>query len=336
MHFQEIKVLMLLWSIPLLALLYVYSFRKRESLLRVFCREEASLKRLLPAGLKKRRITKALLVISAFIFLILALARPQWGFQWVKVTRKGVDIVIALDVSRSMTARDVDPSRLERAVREVTDLLGMLQGDRIALVAFAGSSFIECPLTLDYQAFRLFLNAVGPDLIPVPGTAIGSAITTALSAFDRKADTSRAVILITDGENLRGHPLKAAQRARKAGVKIFTIGVGSREGAPIPRSGTGGGFKKDSDGNLVLTRLDEKTLEQIALTTGGSYVRSVTGDMDLKTIYQKGIRKEMKLTELGEKRRKKWKERFQWPLFAAVLSLVMEAMVQEKGEEKIR
>ncbi|NOY53388.1 MAG: VWA domain-containing protein [Deltaproteobacteria bacterium] len=273
-------------------------------------------------------------MVVAIALSIVALARPRWGFRWEEIRRRGVDIVVALDVSQSMMATDVDPNRLERAKRKIQDLLTMLRGDRIGLVAFAGSSFIQCPLTLDYGAFRIFLDGLSPDLIPVPGTAVARAIETSLTAFDPKLRTSKAIILITDGEDHGGNPLSAAKKAKEAGVKIFTIGIGKREGAPIPLAGPGGGFKKDHSGNLILTRLDEETLKKIALTTGGAYVHSVTGDMDLQSIYLKGIRMGMKQTELATRRKKRWTERFEWPLMAAVFLLIAEGFLREGGREE--
>jgi Ca-activated chloride channel family protein len=197
-------------------------------------------------------------------------------------------------------------------------------------VAFAGSSFVHCPLTLDYGAFEIFLDALSPDLIPVPGTDLAGAIRTARGLFDREQSRSKAVILITDGEDLEGRARKEAEAAKQEGVKIFTIGIGSEQGAPIPLSGEEGGFKKDSRGDLVLTKLDASALQEIALTTGGIYVHSVSGDMDLKEIYLKGIRQGMEQVELTSTRQKKWKERFQWPLLGAVLLLVMEGLLSDR------
>jgi len=334
MHFKNAQLLLLLWLVPLLGLFYLWSFKSRDRCLRTFCNNPALLPRLLHGVHRKRQRMKAALIVVAIALSIVALARPRWGFRWEEIRRRGVDIVVALDVSQSMMATDVDPNRLERAKRKIQDLLTMLRGDRIGLVAFAGSSFIQCPLTLDYGAFRIFLDGLSPDLIPVPGTAVARAIETSLTAFDPKLRTSKAIILITDGEDHGGNPLSAAKKAKEAGVKIFTIGIGKREGAPIPLAGPGGGFKKDHSGNLILTRLDEETLKKIALTTGGAYVHSVTGDMDLQSIYLKGIRMGMKQTELATRRKKRWTERFEWPLMAAVFLLIAEGFLREGGREE--
>ena len=255
--------------------------------------------------------------------------QPRWGFQWEDIKRQGIDIMVAIDVSQSMLAEDIKPSRLERAKRKVYDLCRMLEGDRIGLIAFAGTSFVQCPLTLDYGAFKIFLDYLEPDLIPVPGTAIGQAIRAAINSFSRRERTSKALIIITDGEDHEGNPLEAAQEAKKEGIRIFTIGVGQEGGAPIPMKDGSGGFKKDERGELVLSRLDEAALQKIALETGGSYVRSVTGDLDLNKIYQEDIRGTIEKKELLSTRKKRWEERFQWFLFAAILLLGIEFFMRE-------
>ena len=208
----------------------------------------------------------------------------------------------------------------------------MMQGDRIGLVAFAGTSFLQSPLTLDYGAVRIFLDELDTDLIPVPGTAIGEAIKKSTEAFDTKNKKSRVLILITDGEDHLGNPLEMAKKASEAGIKIYTIGIGKLEGAPIPDRRRGG-FKKDSNGNVVLTQLDESTLQKMALNTGGSYVRSITGDLDLEKIY-KDITKKVEAKELVSGKRKRFEERFQWPLMMALLLLILEVFVKERKKQK--
>jgi Ca-activated chloride channel family protein len=260
------------------------------------------------------------------------LAEPRYGFTWEEVKREGVDIVVALDVSDSMLVEDAETggklSRLERAKREITDLLRLLEGDRIGLVAFAGTAFVECPLTLDYGAAEIFLDAIDTDLIPVKGTALGPALRTAMEAFEGASHPSRAIVLITDGEDHTGQALQAATEAKAAGVRIFTIGIGRDEGAPIPAPG--GGFRRDRGGEIILSRLDETTLQKIALETGGSYVRSVTGDVDLEKIYAQGIKATMEDQELGSRRRQRWEERFQWVLGLALLALMLEPLISER------
>ena len=327
--------LWLLWLGPALLLFYVYAFRARARLLGRFASREM-LPDLVAGVSRPRRRLKAVLVLVAVLALVTSLAQPRWGFVWEEIHREGVDIVVALDVSDSMLVRDAEAggelSRLERARREIADLLQRLEGDRIALVAFAGSAFLELPLTLDYSAAALFLEAMEPDLIPVKGTAIGEALRVSLEAFDRVVQAgsrkSRAIILITDGEDHLGEAQEAAEAAAEAGVRIFAIGIGRDEGAPIPRES--GGFRTDRQGEIVLSRLDEAALQRIALTTGGRYVRSVTGDVDLEQIYAQGIKAQLEDQELGSSRQQRWEERFQWLLVVALLALMFEPLIGER------
>jgi len=332
MRFGNVTYLLLLWLIPGLILFYIYAFRKKDKYIKMFC-EATLFRQLTPEVSRRRQVFKAFLLILCIIFCILALTRPKWGFHWEEIKRKGVDIVICVDVSASMLAEDIKPNRLERAKRKIHDLINLLQGDRIGLVAFAGTSFVQCPLTLDYGACKIFLDYLDTDLIPVQGTALGEAIRTATGSFRKGERKSRVIILITDGEDHEGNPLEAAQVAKKEGIKIFAIGIGKESGAPIPDP-NGGGLKKDSGGGLILSKLDEVTLQKIALETGGGYVRSVTGDMDLEKIYLEDIKKNIEQKELESTRRKQWEERFQWPLFLALLFLGLEAFYGEKRKVK--
>lgn len=328
MKFAHSSHLFLLWLVPALIFFYLYAFRKKEKLIKIFCGETLYAE-LVPSVSRGRQKLKASLVVCSLGFLVISLMQPQWGFQWEDIKRQGIDVMVAIDVSQSMLAEDIKPSRLERAKRKVYDLCRMLEGDRIGLIAFAGTSFVQCPLTLDYGAFKIFLEYLEPDLIPVPGTAIGQAIRTAINSFSRRERTSKALIIITDGEDHEGTALEAAQEAKKEGVKIFTIGVGQEGGAPIPMKDGSGGFKKDERGEMVLSKLDEATLQKIALETGGSYVRSVTGDLDLNKIYQQDIKGSIEKKELLSTRKKRWEERFQWFLFAAILLLGSEFFMRE-------
>ncbi|RJP67587.1 MAG: VWA domain-containing protein [Candidatus Abyssobacteria bacterium SURF_17] len=274
-----------------------------------------------------RRNIKFALFIAAAVFLVVSLLGPRWGFHWEEVRRRGVEIVIALDTSESMLSRDLQPNRLERSKREVYDLIKMLRGDRVGLVVFAGGAFLQCPLTLDYGACLMFLDYIDTAIVPQKGTNLAEAITKAVSAFDAKGRTSKAIILISDGGNLQGDPMAAAQDAKRKGIKIYAIGVGREdEEAPIPLEG---GFKY-SDGKMVTTKLEDETLRDIALATGGIYVRSVTGDLDLEKIYYEEINKKMEKGEFESSRRKRWEERFQWPLFVAVAFLFAEACIGER------
>jgi Ca-activated chloride channel family protein len=331
----ESRWLWLLWLVPLLLAFNLFVSRAKARALARFA-DAGMLERLSSGVSRPRQLLKAALILIALAACLLALAQPRWGFTWQEVKRQGVDIVVALDVSDSMLVEDAGGggslSRLERAKREIVDLLRLMEGDRIALIAFAGTAFVECPLTLDYGAAEIFLDAFDTDLIPVKGTDLGAALRTAVSAFDGGSQPSRAVILITDGEDHGGQALAAAQAAKQAGVRVFTIGIGRDQGSPIPDGA--GGLRRDREGNLILSRLDEPTLQRIALDTGGRYVRSVTGDLDLEQIYSQGIKATLEDRELGSSRQRRWEERFQWLLAIALLALMLEPLISERARSR--
>lgn len=329
MRFGDPLYFYLFWCLVPLIFFMVWGMRKKQQLTLKFCGNPL-LTKLVHPGVEKRHRSKTIFVVLAILFLILALTRPRWGYQWEDLHQRGVDVIVALDVSSSMLAEDIKPNRLERAKRKISDLLDMMEGDRIGLVAFAGTSFVQCPLTLDYGAARIFLSAIDTQLIPIQGTALGNAITTSVKAFRTQEKKSKALILITDGEDQTGKALSAAKSAGEQGVKIYTIGIGGEIGAPLPNLSGTGGFRKNQQGEVILSKLDETTLQQIALETGGSYVRSVTGDIDLNTIYKDQIKKHIEKKELKSERRKIWQERFQWFIFIALICLVAETCLSEK------
>jgi len=319
MTFADIHMLYLIWLVPVVVALFVWGAVRRRRILSTFA-SVRSQDSILPEQTTSRRRVKAALMVLSVLFLILALAGPRYGYVWQEVERKGVDIIVALDCSKSMLAEDVKPSRLERAKREIIDLLGMLEGDRIGLVAFAGEAFLQCPLTLDYGSFNIFLEALSPDYLPVGGTDLDGALTASMKAFKAEEATDKAIILITDGESTEGNPEEVAKKAAEMGVKIFTIGVGSKEGVPVPDPS--GGFQKNRDGSILLSKLDAATLKRMAALTGGSFVRSVAGDMDLDAIYTQGIRKTMEARSLESSRKKVWENRYQWFLGLSMVCLV--------------
>ncbi|MBN1931291.1 MAG: VWA domain-containing protein [Desulfobacterales bacterium] len=332
MKFVQLEMLLSIWAIPVLLMVFLYGMHRRRTILSQFASNKG-LKAIVPEVDFKKRWIKAALMLCTLFFTALALAGPQYGYKWEEIERKGIDIILALDCSKSMLAEDMQPTRLDRAKREVFDLLNMLQGDRVGLVAFAGTAFLQCPLTIDYETFHLFLNTLTPDFLPVGGTDIAAAIQTALSGFNEKDNSEKAVILITDGENTGGDAVKAAETASKAGVKLFCIGVGSAEGVPVPDKQ--GGFKKDITGNIVLTHLDEETLKKIAVLTGGTYVRSVAGDMDLDIIYLQEIRAKMDAATLSSGRKQVWEDRFQWFLSIALIALIVDFFLPAVKKNKM-
>ena len=329
------SALWLLWLLPLLALFHVFAFRRRRQLLSRFA-SAVMLERLTRAVSRPRQVLKAGLVMLALAALAAALTEPKYGFSWEELERKGVDIIVAIDVSDSMLVRDADAagrlSRLERAKREITDLLRLMEGDRIGLVAFAGTAFVQCPLTLDYGAAEIFLDAIDTDLIPVKGTDLAVALEVSLEALRGGARNSLAVILITDGEDHSGRAVEVAEQARAEGVRLFTIGIGRDQSAPIPDER--GGFRRTRSGEIVMSRLDEQTLQKMALATGGRYVRSVTGDVDLEQIYAQGIKAVLEDQDLESERRQRWEDRFQWLLAIALPFLMLEPLISERKRGK--
>ncbi|MEJ2544925.1 MAG: VWA domain-containing protein, partial [Calditrichaceae bacterium] len=286
------------------------------------------IKKMMPGFSRSRVIWKSALFILAYIFLVVAMADPQIGQTVEEVKREGVDIVVALDVSMSMMAEDISPNRLEKAKYEVSKLIDILEGDRIGLVAFAGIAHVQCPLTLDYSAAKLFLRLMDVDLIPQPGTAIGDAIRESMKAFNQKERKHKVLILITDGEDHESKPIEAADEAAAEGIKIFTIGLGSPQGVPIPlydRYGNSAGFKKDRDGNVVTTKLDVTTLQTIAFNTGGEYYISTAGETELRKIYEKI--NEMEKKELTSKQFSQYEDRFQIFVILALVVLIIETFL---------
>jgi len=233
LRFAHPEYLYLLWLIPALIVFYCLAFRWKTKAMQRFGNLEL-VKKLAASTSRKRQVTKVSCVIAAFIFLIVSLARPQIGTKLQEVKREGVDIIIALDVSQSMLAEDVKPNRLEKARHEISGFIDRLEGDRVGLIAFAGEAFVQCPLTLDYGAAKIFLDILDTNLIPEPGTAIGEAIFKAIGTFEQRERKHKVLVLITDGEDHDSEPLKAAEEARREGIVIYTVGIGSGKGVPIP------------------------------------------------------------------------------------------------------
>ena len=329
MTFANSWVLHFLWIIPLIAFVLMVQHRRRQQALVRFA-EQTLLKRLTLEDHKGKRFLKALLLLFALGTLIFALAGPRWGSHYQEVSRKGVDIMMLVDVSRSMMVEDVQPNRLERATREIVDFLKVVEGDRVGLTVFAGTAFVQCPLTLDYAALEMFLNVLKPGSIPVPGTDLGTAIETGLSAFDATVETDKVMLLITDGEDNENRGLQAARKAADQGTKIFVFGMGDPSGGPIPAGNGQGGFKKDKSGNLVLSKLDEKTLQDIASESGGGYVRSMAGDLDLDILYFDGIKQKTQAQTLKSGKIKVYEEHFNLFVLAAFLLLFLEELLDNK------
>ncbi len=333
LRFQYPYLLNGLWGVFLLIAFFVFVFRQKEALLKRLGHLEM-IKKMLPGFRKKRVMAKSILFIVAYIFLVIAAADPQIGTKLEEVKREGLDIIVALDVSMSMKAEDIAPNRLEKAKHEISKLIDILHGDRIGLIAFAGMAHVQCPLTLDYSAAKLFLRMMDTNLIPVRGTAIGDAIRKAIKAFSRKEHKYKVLILITDGEDQGSDPVEAAKEAAKEGIVIYTIGLGSLQGVPIPlfdRNGNPAGFKKDRNGNVVTTKLDVATLQKIAYLTNGKYYISSNGETELKKIYADVNKMEKK--QLSSHKFSQYEDRFQIFIILALIVLVMETFLPERSKK---
>jgi Ca-activated chloride channel family protein len=340
MQFGNRQAFFLLWLVFCLVIFYLWAFRSKARLIERFVQKGLSAivaDSFNPTGFW----LKAAVLLTACFFCILALARPQWGFRWEQVKRKGVDIFIALDTSRSMLAEDFKPNRLERSKLAILDLLKSLEGDRVGLVAFAGSAFIQCPLTNDYNGFFLSLNDVDTNTIPRGGTSISSAIKEAIRGFVPhqrdpvigKGGTKkyRVLIVISDGEDHEGDALAAASQAEKAGIRIYCVGIATPQGELIAITDEAGNktFLKDREGRVVKSRLNETLLEKIALATGGGYVHARPTEFGLNLLYSERISR-MEKREIESKNKKRFYERFQIPLAIALALLLLEPFIPER------
>ena len=327
LRFAHIEYLNLLYLVPVLIFLYWFSHRQKNQLLKKFADSKMH-KLLLPLRSNIKGGIKFGMLLTAFVLLIVALANPQIGSKIEEVKQVGIDVYIALDVSLSMQAEDIKPNRLEKAKHEISKLIHKLRGDRIGLIVFSGEAFVQFPLTTDYAAANLFLSAVDVSTVPQPGTAIGPAIKLAMKSFKKDEDTKKAIIVITDGENNQGDVVKIAEDAAKQGITIFTIGLGSPTGTPIPiknKSGVKIGYKKDRYGNTVLTKLDENTLRQIALAANGKYYHGSNTEDELDKIYNDLSKFEQ--TEYGATRITSYEDRFYYFLIPAILILIFEFFI---------
>jgi Ca-activated chloride channel family protein len=315
--------------LPALLALFWWAHRQRRRKLHEFLSPGLAV-RLTPSVSSRRRLLKEALLASGLLVMVLAAARPQWGYTWEQLNRKGIELVVLLDTSLSMLAQDASPSRLERAKLELKDLVTLLDGDQVALVPFAGEAFVLCPMTLDYRTVDLFLGGVSTDMVARPGTAIGAALKAALTLFRGANPDSKAILLITDGEeNQNTNPIAMATEAAKVGVRIFSIGLGSGGAVPIPLDPQGVDLKKDPDGKLVATSLDENTLRELARITGGSYVKSASGELNVPALY-KEIHDKTVPEELRGKRAQRWEDRYQGVVILAFVLLIVEALIDER------
>ena len=322
--------------LPLLIGLFVRAENRATERLRAFVSA-----RLLPDLARtvdrRRRKFRFALTLMGVALAITALAKPRWGYTYQDVKRKGLDLIFAADTSRSMLSNDVAPTRLQRVKLAAQDLLGELQGDRVGLVAFAGRAFLQAPLTIDYDAAVEAINDLDTNTIPEGGTNISAAIDLAVQTYGKSAIGNRALIIFTDGEELAGDATKSAKAAADAGVRIFTVGVGTPEGSLIPINAESGGtaFVKDDNGQVVKSKLDEKRLKEIAETTGGFYIHLEGGARSMKQLFEEGLAK-MQSGEIDERLSRQPIERYQWPLGAALLVFSGAFLLRERRRERAR
>lgn len=310
--------------LPVLLLLFLASNYMRSKAISRFG-DKALLGMLMPKRSGSRNWVKFILFSLALSFLVIGIANPQTGSKLEEVKREGIDLFIALDVSKSMLAEDIVPNRLERAKQAISRLIDKLQGDRIGIIVFAGKAYTQLPITTDYAAARLFLSTINTDVVPVQGTAIGEAINLAMNSFDSDSKGSKAIIIISDGEDHEDDPVAAAKKAADEGIYIYTIGMGLAEGAPIPvynKYGKRTGFHMDNDEKSVVTRLDELTLQQIAEAGNGAYTRANNMRSGLNYIF--GEINTLDKTEIDAKMFTDYENRFQIFLALALIVLLIE------------
>lgn len=335
MRFAHPEYLHVLWFIPAFLIFFLWVSKLRQRDLERFG-ESHLVDNLSRTVSRRRQRMKMVLLLLALVFLGLAVARPQIGTHAVPVKAEGIDLIFALDTSASMLAEDIKPNRLERAKHEIAALMNKLRGDRVGIVIFAGTSFIQCPLTFDYSAAKLFLDAVDTNSISVPGTAIENAIFTSIKAFENSpAETSKVIILLTDGEGHVGDPMKAAEEAEKRGIKVYTIGIGSQKGEPIPMRNEQGdlvGYKKDRDGNVVMTKLDQLTLEKISVLTDGQFYRVSSGGIELEKIYGEISRMEKTLRDTRLVMH--YEEQYQYFVGIALLLILIDTFLTDRRTVK--
>jgi len=333
LRFASPILFQLLWLIPALLFLHRYAgWRRRQAAVRIG--DAALVEKLSSSVNRRRRGQRSLLLLVGLALAVVALARPQYGSKVRVVEREGVDVIVALDVSKSMLAEDVKPSRLVRAKGEVSTMIERLRGDRIGLVAFAGDAFVQCPLTLDYSAARMLLDGIDAATVPEPGTALGKAIEVSTSLFPMKSDRGKALVLITDGEDHLGGEIEAAREAANRGVRIYCIGVGSPGGSPIPIRDLRGNlveYKRTEGGESVISRLNVEALQAIATISEGSYHASTPGQVELDVVL--GGIDNMEKTLFDSREFSEAEERYQYFLLPGLLLITASAFLNDRRRE---
>lgn len=332
-RFAHPEYLYLLAVVLLLLVLFAYVRVQRGKAKRLFSSSDLFL-RLTEQHSTRKETVKAVLLITAYVMLVAALANPQIGTRMEEVKQEGVDMFIALDVSKSMLAEDIKPNRLEKAKYEIRNLIERLAGDKIGVIVFSGEAYTQFPLTVDYSAASLLLDVVDVESVPNPGTAIGSAIAQAMKSFNFEEPSTKVLVIMTDGENNSGDAIEQAKIAAEKGVRIYTIGLGSPSGAPIPVYNSAGqqtDFKRDRSGNIVLTKLDEVSLQELASIGKGNYYRATNSQDELDAIYRDINTLEKR--EFGAKQFTEFDDKFQYFLLIAFVLMLIEVILSDRKTE---
>ena len=320
--------------IPAFTVFFIFTRLYRRRSLRIFG-DHALIVQLMPSVSTARPIIKFILWMLALYFIITALAQPQFGSKLLTSKRKGVELIIALDVSNSMMAQDIKPNRLERAKRAISKLTERLRDDKLGLIVFAGQAYVQLPITTDYVSAKLFLDAINTSIVPVQGTAIGAAIEMASKSFSPDFPGSKAIIVITDGENHEDDAVGAAKAALEKKIIVHTIGMGLPQGAPIPMGPEGSrDFLKDQSGNIVVTKLDESMLTQIATAGGGTYIRANNAEVGLNNLFNE-IEK-MEKSEMDSREYSEYDDQFPLFLVLALAMILLDFMILERKNKWLR
>ena len=331
-RFANIEMLWWLIAIPVFVIAYIVMTKRKERQLKAFGNPELMVQ-LMPDASKSRPIWKFSLLLIALVLLIVAAARPQFGQKEKTVKRQGIEVMVALDISNSMLAEDVAPNRLDRAKQMLSKMIDNMVDDKVGLVVFAGEAFTQLPITCDYVSAKMFLNTITPNLIQTQGTAIGTALQTAITSFGSpESEAGRAIILITDGENHEDDAIAAAKKAHELGIKVFVIGIGKPEGAPIPKPGTNDYFK-DRQGQVVVSKLNEEMCQQIAQAGSGVYVRCDNTNTAMRALQQE--LDHIATSELESTVYADYNEQYQSFLLIALLLLVIDCFILMRQNHRL-
>ena len=334
-RFENNVFLYVLLVIPVLILLFILLFRKKKKALDEYGEWEV-IKQLIPDISFKRPVYKFVLMLLALVSIIIALARPQFGSRLQEVKRKGIELMIALDVSNSMYAQDIEPTRLDRAKQAISKLLDGLKNDKVGLIVFAGDAYIQVPLTTDYASTKMFLSTITPEIVSKQGTAIGSAIEMAIKTFSPDNDVNKAVIIISDGENHEDDAVEMAKQASEKGIRVFTLGMGLPVGVPIPTNpySPAKSYRKDREGNVVVTKLDELALQKIAAAGSGKYVGATNTKTGLDRLFDEINNIEKK--EFETKVYADYDDRFSYFAIFAIILLILDFTILERRNKYLK